>query len=88
MPIAHNNLPLPRDRYDAFRLACNRWRDELTQWQTELQAALPPGEQIAEREHDATINAIESLIEAGESVAAAYQWATGLVSEVKVKELT
>ena len=88
MPIAHNQLPLDRDRYDAFRLACHRWRDELTQWQAELQAALPTGEPLAEREHDAAVNAVESLGEAIESVSAAYQWATGLVSEVKVKELT
>lgn len=87
MPIARNQLPLPRERYDAFRESCKRVAVELTQWQIELQAALPDGEPLAERQYDAAINALEAIGEAIESVNAAYQWATGLVSEVKVKEL-
>ena len=87
MPIARNKLPIDRDRYNVFRLEMDRTVEELGNWIQELTTALPDGEELAKPECDHAFNTLDSLHEARESIRSAIQWATGLVSEVKEKEL-
>lgn len=87
MAIAKNRLSIPRDRYDALRIDLKRIREELNAWLAELQASLPHDESMSSPAFDNTVNSADCLLEAIECVGAADQWATGMVHEVKVKEL-